>query len=126
MSTEKEQTVLVAVGGRHIEMRKPTEGAILVLARVSKSMPESPADPAQVSDAFRARVTRNLAAVAKIIDEMIVSDADRDWVEDSLIGGDLPPEQLLQGLVDCAKAFRDLEAPTPKAGPPAAVRRRRQ
>lgn len=116
MSAEKEPTVLVVVGDRKVEMRRPTEGAVMVLALISKATPNG-----VVSEAERAKATRHIANLAMIIDEMIVQDDDRDWLAAQLITGALKPEDAMQGLVDCAKAFREEQT---EAKPKAPVRRR--
>lgn len=117
-------TVLVPLMGRQVEMRKPSEGSIVVLARIARTaagIPESDFDPAQLSEEQRAKIARDLGVLGRILDQMIVSDADKDWIDDLLIGGEASPEDVFGLVTGAAKAFADAVAPA--AGPVKAARR---
>lgn len=119
-----ELTVLVPLGDRQVEMRKPTDGALVVMARVTRSLPDGPpADGEKVSDAARDKLVRNLGTLAQIVDSLIVKDADRDWLDESLIDGTVSAEQIFEAVRESAEKFGQARGggPTKPAEP---VRRR--
>src|ERR1700744_2405899 len=85
-----ELTVLVPLGGRDVEMRKPTEGALVVLATVSRALPDKV--DADMPQAAIDKMVRNLGTLGKIVDSMVVQDADKDWLQDAMIAGDVSDE----------------------------------
>jgi len=94
-----ELTVLVPVGGREVEMRKPTDGALVVMARITRALPDGPpADGEAVTDEARDKLVRNLGTLAQIVDSIIVKDADRDWLDEALIGGTVSAEQIFDAI----------------------------
>lgn len=123
MTAQKEETVLVQLAGRTIEVRRPSDGALVVLARIGRGIPSSSFDPAQLSDEARARLIHNLGTVGKVLESMIVSEADRDWLDDVMVSGEVTPEQAFGVVKDAAEALNAGAAPAKKAAAP--VRRRR-
>ena len=117
-----ELTVLVPIGDREIEMRKPTDGALVVLARTFRGLPKIE-NVDGLSDEQRERLVRNLGTLGKIVDEMIVQDADRDWVEDAMIEGVVTAEEMFGVIRKAGEKFNGQSEPAKKAAP--AVRRRR-
>jgi len=116
-----ELTVLVDLGGRQVEMRKPTDGAMVVLARVSRGLPKiENAD--ELSDEMRDRLVRNLGTLGKIVDGMVVKDDDKDWLEDAMIEGEVTAEEVFGSIRAAGEKFNGV-SPAKKAAAP--VRRRR-
>ncbi len=118
-----EPTVLVPLGGRDIEMRKPTDGALVVLARVSRGLPTSKIENVdEIPQELRDRLVRNLGTLGKVVEGMIVQDADKDWLDDAMIDGDVSAEDVFGSIRVAAEKFNGQTEPAKKAAP---VRRRR-
>ena len=117
-----ELTVMVELGGREIEMRKPTEGSLVVLARTFRGLPKiENAD--ELSDEQRERLVRNLGMLGKIVDNMIVREDDKSWLDDAMIDGDVTAEDVFGVIRLAGEKFNgSAAAPAKKAAP---VRRRR-
>lgn len=116
-----ELTVVVSVGGRDVEMRKPADGALVVLARSFRNLPKiENAD--ELSPEQRDRVIRNLGTLGKVIDAMIVDDDDKDWLEDAMIDGAVSAEDVVDAIRAAGEKFNGQTTPAKKAAP---VRRRR-
>lgn len=117
-----EQTVMVPVGmDRVVEMRKPSDGALVVLARVSRGLPKIE-NVEEMPEVMRERLIRNLGTLGKIIDGMIVTQDDKDWLEDAMIDGDVSAEEVFEAIRVAGEKFNGQAAPAKKAQP---VRRRR-
>lgn len=118
-----ELTVLVPLGGRDVEMRKPTDGSLVVLARTFRGISKIE-NVDELTDEQRDKAIRNLGTVGKVVEGMIVKDADKDWLDDAMIDGDVSAEEVYEAV---ALAVRKLNG-SADAGPAkkaAAVRRRR-
>lgn len=116
-----ELTVSVELGGRQVEMRKPTDGSLVVLARTFRGLPKIE-NVAELSDEQRDRLIRNLGTLGKIVDGMIVKAVDREWLEDAMIDGDVSAEAVFEVIKKAGEKFNGAAAPAKKAAP---VRRRR-
>lgn len=116
-----ELTVLVPLGGREVEMRRPTEGAMVVLARVSKGLPKIE-NVAELSDEHRDRLIRDLGTLGKIVDGMIVKDDDKNWLDDVMIDGTVTPEDVFDAVRISGEKLNGSAAPAKAVQP---VRRRR-
>lgn len=116
-----ELTVMVPLGGREVEMRKPTDGAMVVLARVARGLPKIE-NVDELSDEQRDRLIRSLGTLGKVVDGMLVKDADKEWLEDAMIEGDVSAEDVFGSIGVAGEKFNGTAAPAKKA---AAVRRRR-
>lgn len=116
-----ELTVLVELGDRQLEMRKPSDGSIAILARVYRTLPKIE-NAEEMTPEARDRVVRNLGTLGLIVDGMIVKDADKEWLEEAMIAGDLSPEEVYAAIGTAAAKFGGQSAPAKKAAP---VRRRR-
>lgn len=116
-----ELTVLVELGGREVEMRKPTEGALVVLARTFRGLPKIE-NVAELTDQQRDRLVRNLGILGKIVEEMVVKDADKDWLDDAMIDGDVTAEQVFGVIRTAGEKFNGGAGSAKKAAAP--VRRR--
>lgn len=121
-----ELTVMVPLGGREVEMRKPTEGALVVLARVYRGMPKTEnAAESDVSQETRAKMIRSMGTLGSIVDAMIVDPDDKDWLEESMIDGSVPLEDVFDSIRVAGEKFNGAGAPAGPVKKAAAVRRRR-
>lgn len=116
-----ELTVMVELGGRDIEMRKPADGALVVLARTFRGLPKIE-NVGELSDEQRDRLVRNLGILGKVVEGMIVKEDDKDWLDDAMIDGDVTAEDVFSVIRVAGEKFNGT-AVTAKA--PAPVRRRR-
>lgn len=100
-----EKTVMVPIGGRDVEMRAPTEAALVVMARVSRGLPKNmtAADALAADDAFRDRLVRNLGTLGQIVESMIVQDGDKDWLDDVMIDGSVTTEEVFDAIRVCGE-----------------------
>lgn len=118
-----EATVLVELGGRQVEMRKPTDGALVVLARVSRGLPTAKIEnEEELPQEVRDRLVRNLGTLGKVVEGMIVRDDDKDWLDDAMIDGDVSAEDVFASIRIAGEKFNGTGAPAKAAAP---VRRRR-
>lgn len=116
-----ELTALVELGGRQVEMRRPTDGALVVMARTFRGLPKiENAD--QLSDEQRDKVVRNLGTLGKIVEGMIVKEDDVEWLEDAMIDGTVSAEDVFEAITVAGQKLTG-SAPAKKAAAP--VRRRR-
>lgn len=118
-----ELTVLVELGGRQVEMRKPTDGALVVLARVSRGLPGKIENDGDIPQELRDRLVRNLGTLGKVVEGMIVKDEDKDWLDDAMIDGDVTAEDVFGVIRVAGEKFNGAATPAKKAAAP--VRRRR-
>lgn len=116
-----ELTVLVPLGDREVEMRKPADGAVVVLAKIFKRTGKIE-NAEGMTDDERERILRNIGTLGDIIDSMIVKETDRDWLEEALIAGDISPEETFTSLRVAGEKINGSAAPAKKAAP---VRRSR-
>lgn len=92
-----EKTVMVPLGDRQVEMRKPTDGAVIVLAKVFKRTGKIENAEGMTAEE-RDRALRNIGTLGDVIDSMIVKEADRDWLEEALIDGKVEPADTFAAL----------------------------
>jgi hypothetical protein len=116
-----ELTVMVELGDRQIEMRKPTDGALVVLARTFRGLPKIE-NVEELPDDVRDRMIRNLGTLGKIVEGMIVKDDDKDWLDDAMIDGAVTAEEVFGVIRVAGEKFNGPAAAAKKAAP---VRRRR-
>lgn len=117
-----EVTAMVPLGDREIEMRKPTDGAVIVLAKIFKRTSKiENAD--EMTDDERARALKNIGVLGDIVDSMIVDPADVEWLEEALIAGDVAPEEAFVAIRVATEKINGVTTPAKKAVAP--VRRRR-
>lgn len=118
-----ELTVMVDMGGRQVEMRKPTDGALVVLARVSRGLPDAKIENAdELPQEVRDRLVRNLGTIGLIVEAMVVTDADKDWLDGAMISGEVTAEDVFVSIRKVGEKFNGAAAAKPKAP----VRRARQ
>lgn len=116
-----ELTVMVELGDRKVEMRKPTEGAVVVLAKIFKRTSKIE-NVEEMSDEERSRALRNIGVLGDIVDSMIVKEADRDWLEGALIDGKVEPIDAFMAIRTAGEKLNGATTPAKKAAP---VRRTR-
>jgi hypothetical protein len=115
-----EVTVKVPLGGRDIEMRKPTDGSLVVLSRTFRGLPKIE-NVAEITDQMRDRLVRDLGILGKIVEGMIVNEVDKDWLDDAMIDGTVTAEDVFGCIQVAGQKFNGSATPAKKA---AAVRRR--
>lgn len=116
-----ELTAAVALGGREVVMRKPSDGSLVVLARIFKGMPKIE-NVGELSDDQRDKLIRNLGTVGQIVEAMIVNDADKDWLDEVMVSGEVSGEEVFAAV---STAIQKLNGSTKPAKAAAPVRRRR-
>lgn len=116
-----ELTVKVELGGRDIEMRKPTDGALVVLARTFRGLPKIE-NVGELPDDVREKLIRNLGTLGKVVEGMIVQEDDKDWLDDAMIDGTVTAEDVFGVIKTAGEKFNGTATPAKKAPP---VRRRR-
>ncbi len=117
-----ELTALVPMGGRNVEMRKPTDGALVVLARVGRGMPKIE-NVAELTDEQRDRLVNNLGTLGKVVEAMIVKEDDKAWLDDAMIDGDVTAEEVVDAIRVAGEKLNGTTTTAKKAAAP--VRRRR-
>lgn len=117
-----ELTVMVPLGDREIEMRAPTAGALVVLARAFRGLPKIE-NVEQMDATQRDRVVRNLGTLGKIVDGMVVTEDDKLWLEDAMVDGDVSAEDVFDCIRIAGEKLNGAKAPAKKAAAP--VRRAR-
>lgn len=121
-----ELTVKVPLGDREVEMRKPSDGALVVLARISRSLPKiENGTESDVDQAVRDKMIRSMGTLGSIVDAMIVDPDDKDWLEESMIDGSVPLEDVFDSIRVAGEKFNGAGAPAGPVKKAAAVRRRR-
>jgi hypothetical protein len=118
-----ELTVLVPVGGREVEMRKPSDGALVVLARVARGLPKIEND-GEMADELRERLIRNLGTLGQVVEQMIVKDDDKNWLDDAMISDAVSAEEVFEAIRYAGEKFNGQAATAAKKAQPP-VRRRR-
>lgn len=93
-----ELTVLVPLGGREVEMRKPTDGSLVVLARITRTLPDKIEDAATLSDEARDKLVRNLGTIGSVVESMIVKDDDQDWLDGAMIDGTVGAVEIFDAI----------------------------
>lgn len=117
-----ELTVLVPLGDREVEMRRPTEGALVVLARLFRGIPKIE-NVDELTEDQRERVIRNLGTLGKVVEGMIVQEDDKAWLDDAMIDGSVTAEEVFSSIRVAGEKLNGQASPAKKAAAP--VRRRR-
>ena len=115
-----ELTVLVPIGDRQIEMRKATDGSLVVLSRTFRGLSKIE-NVEDITDEMRESLVRKLGILGQVIEGMIVKASDQDWLDDALISGKVSAEDVF-GLIKVAS--EKLNGQTAPAQATKAVRRR--
>ncbi|HEX5199333.1 MAG TPA: hypothetical protein VFW27_05275 [Actinoplanes sp.] len=117
-----ELTVMVPLGDREVEMRAPSDGALVVLARAFRNLPKIK-NAAEMGEAQREQVVRNLGTLGKIVDGMVVTEDDKLWLEDAMVDGVVSAEDVFDCIRVAGEKLNGTKAPAKKAAAP--VRRAR-
>lgn len=115
-----ELTVMVALGDREVEMRQPTDGALVVLSRTFRGLPKIE-NVDEITDEMRDKLIRDLGTLGKIVDGMIVKQGDKDWLDDAMIDGKVSAEDVFASIKVAGEKFNGTTGPVKTAKP---VRRR--
>lgn len=99
-----EVTVLVELGGREIEMRKPTDGSLVVLSRTFRGLTKIE-NVDDITDEMRESLVRKLGILGQIVEGMIVKVADQDWLDDALISGKVSAEDIFGSIKLAGEKF---------------------
>lgn len=102
--------------GRTIRVNKPTESQLAVWQRIANRYADL--DPAK--DQSKAGEILNRYFV--IVESVLADTADRDWVEDHLLGGDMDLTEMAQIVTKTVDHYYG--AKVPKTGPAPKARRR--
>lgn len=114
---------MVPLGDREIEMRKPTDGALVVLARVARGLPTSKIEnDGQMAQEMREKLIRSLGTLGKVVEGMLVKDEDKDWLDDAMIDGTVTAEAVFDSIRVAGEKFNGSATPAKGVAP---VRRRR-
>lgn len=119
--TMPEKTVKVPLADREVEMRAPSDGAMVVMARAFRGLPKIE-NVAEMSEGDRDKLIRNLGILGQVVDGMIVKDDDKDWLDDVMITGSVTAEDLFAAIRVAGEKMNGT-AVANKPQPP--VRRRR-
>lgn len=114
---------MVPLGDREVEMRAPTDGALVVLARAFRNLPKVK-DAAEMDEAQREQVVRNLGTLGKIVDGMVVSEDDKIWLEDAMVDGVVSAEDVFDCIRVAGEKLNGPKSPVAKKAA-APVRRAR-
>lgn len=120
-----ELTVMVPMGmDRMVEMRRPTDGALVVMAKIVRTLPNSKIEnEAEMPPEARDKLIRNLGTLGQIVDAMIVQAADKDWLDEAMIDGTVTAEDVFGSIKIAGEKFNGGSGAAKKAAAP--VRRRR-
>lgn len=105
-----ELTTMVLLGDREIEMRKPTEASLVVLARVSRGIPKIE-NVEELTDQQRDRLISGLGTVGRIIESMIVHEEDAAWLDDAMIDGAVTAAEALEAIRKAGENFNTGSGP---------------
>jgi hypothetical protein len=105
-----ELTVMVPLGDREIEMRKPSDGSLVVLSRTFRGVSKIE-NVAEITDQMRDKLVRDLGMLGKIVESMIVKDDDKDWLDDVMIDGSVTPEDVFAMIKVAGEKFNGAAAP---------------
>ena len=119
-----ELTVLVPIGDRQVEMRKPSDGSMVVMARSFRTLPKIE-NVAEMTDDQRDAVVRSLGTLGLVVEQMIVNEADKDWLDLAMIDGSVSAEDLFVAVRVSGEKFNSGGGGSTPAKKTAAVRRRR-
>jgi hypothetical protein len=120
-----EVTALVPIGDREVEMRAPSEGALVVMAKIVRVLPGSKIENvAEMSEEQRDKVVRNLGTLGQIVESMIVQDDDKDWLDVAMIDGDVSANDVFDAIRIAGEKINGANTPAGPAKAAKTVRRR--
>jgi hypothetical protein len=117
-----ELTVLVPLGDRQVEMRKPSDGALVVLSRTFRGIPKIE-NVDELTPEQQASLVRDLGTLGKIVDSMIVKPEDKDWLDDAMIEDKVTAEDVFDAIRVVGEKISGTTSNVPAPAKKAAVRR---
>jgi len=115
---------MVPVGiDRVIEVRKPTDGALVVLSRAFRGLPKIE-NVGELSDQHRERLVRNLGILGQVVESMIVREEDKDWLDTAMIDGSVTAEDVFATIRVAGEKFNGSGGAAGPVKAAKAVRRR--
>lgn len=116
-----EKTYPYEIAGRLIALRLPSESQLAVAIKILDSAKKElrVQDRLDEKDRNATKTMEYVGRLLKIIDMMIISEEDREYVEDAMIND----EVQLNDLVSLMASFGTLEEPAPTKGPVKKARR---
>jgi cadmium resistance protein CadD (predicted permease) len=113
---------VIIVNDREITFLPPTDAQVLVLSRILRSGKQlNPEDQEQVSLGLE-----QMSKILDIIDAMIESALDRDFLEQEMIRGTLDLEALMSGFQQAVAEKEDANRATSRAAKKATSSRARK
>lgn len=94
--------------GREIYTRMPRPEQILVWQRTIDRLGKAPVDASWTGSEVMAALER----LRKIVDSIIVNQADINWLDDGFLDGSITFQQLAPFIGEVAKAYADMAAAT--------------
>jgi hypothetical protein len=117
-----ELTVLVPLGDRQVEMRKLSDGALVVLSRTFRGIPKIE-NVDELTPEQQASLVRDLGTLGKIVDSMIVKPEDKDWLDDAMIEDKVTAEDVFDAIRVVGEKISGTTSNVPAPAKKAAVRR---
>jgi len=117
-----EVTALVPIGDRQVEMRKPSDGALVVLSRTFRGLPKIE-NVDELTQEQQDRLIRDLGTLGKIVDSMIVKPEDKDWLDDAMIDDSVTAEDVFDAIRLAGEKINGTSSSGPTPAKKAAVRR---
>lgn len=87
------------IGGREILFKPPTDAQLLMVGRLTRTSRQFA--EAKEEELDRVQITggvEKMSMILDIIDSMVVSPVDRDWLEEQIINGSLDLQELVGAL----------------------------
>jgi hypothetical protein len=113
------ETRQITFQGRAVTVAMPTDGQLAVWKRTASRFAS-----VDVGELTGEEVGKLLDRGVRVIQSVMASQADRDWLEDELLDGVLTLEAAAGIITEAIAAFRD-DKPAPKTGPIKKARRAR-
>lgn len=113
---------LITFRGREMAVRFPTDGQLLVWQRSVQEIEQADTGAWDGEEAMRA-----LGRAGKIIDSVLVSKADRQWIDDQTLDEGLSladRAEIIQLTLEAFTDKTDSKAPAKKAAPAKRARRK--
>lgn len=113
MSNEAE-TFTMTLAGREVMFRRTHVGQVIMLQRTAmRAVTQAQKDSGDEGERVGA-VSAGIMKVLDFIDRMIISEDDRQFVEDKMLEGEITWEQLARALAGGKESTEDDEAPEPR------------
>lgn len=105
----------MTLAGREVMFRRTHVGQVIMLQRTAmRAVTQAQKDSGDEGERVGA-VSAGIMKVLDFIDRMIISEDDRQFVEDKMLEGEITWEQLARALAGGKESTEDDEAPEPRA-----------